>query len=235
MRNKFLLDADETILDFVRSSRESLAHAMRALGLPYGDDFFSLYKAINDGVWKEYEQGKITKKQLIQVRFVRFLERIGVQADAQKLNAVYFETLSHTGYLLDGAAEFLRGLKERGKIFLITNGTPAAQYGRLESLGLRGFFDGIFVSDEIGYVKPDSRFFDYVLEKVCADKSECIVIGDSLSSDIAGAANAGILSVWYNPAGKPAGAVKPDYTAKSYAEILALLDALAAGGKAGAV
>ena len=97
MRNKFLLDADETILDFVRSSRESLAHAMRALGLPYGDDFFSLYKAINDGVWKEYEQGQITKKQLMQVRFVRFLERIGVQADAQKLNAVYFETLAHTG------------------------------------------------------------------------------------------------------------------------------------------
>lgn len=79
--------------------------------------------------------------------------------------------MSVTGYLLEGAEGFLRALKERGKIYLITNGTPAAQYGRLESLGLRGFFDGIFVSDEIGYAKPDARFFRCVLEKRgCARK-----------------------------------------------------------------
>lgn len=226
MRNKFLLDADETILDFVRSSRESLAHAMRALGLPYGDDFFSLYKAINDGVWKEYEQGQITKKQLMQVRFVRFLERIGVQADAQKLNAVYFETLSHTGYLLDGAAEFLRGLKERGKIYLITNGTPAAQYGRLRSLGLEHFFDGIFISDEIGFSKPDARFFAYVLDKAGLQRRECAVIGDSLTSDIRGANNAGILSIWYNAKGKIAEGAHPDHTARSYAKILEIVRSL---------
>ena len=226
MRNNFLLDADETILDFVRSSRESLFYAMRALGLPCGENTFALYKAVNDGVWREYEQGKITKKQLMKVRFVRFLERLGLQADAEKLNAVYFEKLSHTGYLLEGAADFLRELKKRGKIYLITNGTPAAQYGRLESLGLRNFFDGIFVSDEIGFAKPDRRFFAYVLEHANVAADDCIVIGDSLSSDIAGAANAGILSVWYNPSGKPAGGAKPDHTAESYAQILAVLDSL---------
>ena len=226
MRNNYLLDADETILDFLRSSRESLDYAMQTLGLACGPDVFSLYKSVNDGVWKEYEQGKLTKKQLMQVRFVRFLERLGLQADAEKLNAVYFEKLSHTGYLLDGAGDFLKELKARGRVFLITNGTPAAQYGRLESLGLRGFFDGIFISDEIGYAKPDRRFFAYVLEKSAVGKEECVVIGDSLSSDIAGAAGAGILSVWYNPSGKAAAGIKPDFIAKSYEEILSVLDAL---------
>ena len=143
MRNNYLLDADETILDFVRSSRESLFYAMRALELPCSEETFALYKAVNDGVWKEYEQGKITKKQLMKVRFVRFLERLGLHADAVKLNDVYSEKLSHTGYLLEGASEFLPELKKRGRIFLITNGTPAAQYGRLESLGLRDFAAGI--------------------------------------------------------------------------------------------
>lgn len=226
MRNNYLLDADETILDFVRSSRESLFYAMQTLGLPCGEDTFALYKSVNDGVWREYEQGKLTKKQLMRVRFVRFLERAGLQADAEKLNSVYFEKLSHTGYLLEGAGDFLRRLKERGRIYLITNGTPAAQYGRLESLGIRGFFDGIFVSDEIGFAKPDRRFFEYVLEKAAVGRDNSVVIGDSLSSDIAGAANAGILSVWYNPAGRPAAGVKPDYTAGSYAEILNVLDSL---------
>ena len=226
MRNNYLLDADETVLDFVRSSHESLFYAMRMLNLPCREDTFALYKAVNDGVWKEYEQGKITKKQLMKVRFVRFLERLGLQADAEKLNAVYFEKLSHTGYLLDGAMDFLRGLKKRGRVFLITNGTPAAQYGRLDSLGLRSFFDGIFVSGEIGYAKPDSRFFEYVLKNAAVGREDCVVIGDSLSSDIAGAANAGILSVWYNPTGKAAGSAKPDYTAESYADILAVLDLL---------
>ena len=230
MRNNYLLDADETILDFVRSSRESLFYAMRALELPCSEETFALYKAVNDGVWKEYEQGKITKKQLMKVRFVRFLERLGLHADAEKLNEVYFEKLSHTGYLLEGASEFLPELKKRGRIFLITNGTPAAQYGRLESLGLRDFFDGIFVSDEIGYAKPDRRFFEYVLKNAAIGRADCVVIGDSLSSDIAGAANAGIVSVWYNPSGKPAAGVKPDYTAKSYADILAEADRLARRG-----
>ena len=227
MRNNFLLDADETILDFVRSSRESLFYAMRSQGLPCGEETFALYKSVNDGVWKEYERGEITKKQLMKVRFVRFLDRAGLRADAEELNAVYFEKLSHTGYLLDGAEQFLASLKERGRIYLITNGTPAAQYGRLESLGLRGFFDGIFVSDEIGFAKPDRRFFEYVLEKTGLGADECVVIGDSLSSDIAGAANAGLLSIWYDPSGKPAYGVKPDHTAKTYGEILALLDSLA--------
>lgn len=226
MRNNYLLDADETILDFVRSSREGLFYAMRALELPCSEETFALYKAVNDGVWKEYEQGKITKKQLMKVRFVRFLERLGLQADAEKLNAVYSEKLSHTGYLLEGAEEFLPELKKRGRIFLITNGTPAAQYGRLRSLGLEHFFDGIFISDEIGFSKPDARFFAYVLDKAGLQSGECAVIGDSLTSDIRGANNAGILSIWYNAKGKIAEGAHPDHTARSYAKILEIVRSL---------
>lgn len=229
MRNNYLLDADETILDFPRSSRESLRYAMREMGLPYEDGTFSLYKEVNDGVWREYEQGILTKKQLMQVRFVRFLERSGLCADAEKLNGIYFDKLSHTGYLLDGAREFLCALKERGRIFLITNGTPAAQYGRLESVGLRDFFDGVYISDEIGYAKPDRRFFEYVLCDAGVADKDCVVIGDSLSSDIAGAVNAGLLSIWYNPSGRDAADCRADYVAESYGEVLRIADFLRGG------
>ena len=118
----------------------------------------------------------------------------------------------------------MRELKKRGRVFLITNGTPAAQYGRLDALGIRSLFDGIFVSDEIGFAKPDPRFFGYVLSAAGAAREDCIVIGDSLTSDIAGANAAGIYSVWYAPQGEPCGAA-PDAVARSYAEVLSAVDA----------
>ena len=226
MINNFLLDADETILDFVRSSRESLRFALEMSGIEYHEEYFAAYKAINDAIWKDYERGEITKAMLSVVRFSRFFDRIGICADAAKTNEIYFKKLSKTGYMLPGADQFLRQMKLRGKIYLITNGTPAAQYGRLDSLGIRDVFEGIYVSDEIGYAKPDRRFFEYVLQKEALRKNECIVIGDSLSSDIAGAGNAGLKCIWYNPTDKPLFGASPDYIASDYARILAIIDSL---------
>ena len=224
MKTDILLDADETILDFVRSSKESLSAAMREAGLPYAETDFSVYKRINDAIWREYERGEITKARLSVGRFARFFAEKGIDGDPALLNALYFSKLCRTGYLLDGAAEFLARLKKRGRVFLITNGTPAAQYGRLDALGIRSLFDGIFVSDEIGFAKPDPRFFGYVLSAAGAAREDCIVIGDSLTSDIAGANAAGIYSVWYAPQGEPCGAA-PDAVARSYAEVLSAVDA----------
>lgn len=226
MINNFLLDADETILDFVRSSRESFFIAMQQLGLLLGENEFLQFKAINDGLWREYEQGTVTKPQLMKERFARLFAALGVNADAVQANTLYFTTLCGRGYLLPGAEDFLRSLKACGKIFLITNGTPAAQYGRLRSLGLEHFFDGIFISDEIGFSKPDARFFAYVLDKAGLQSGECAVIGDSLTSDIRGANNAGILSIWYNAKGKIAEGAHPDHTARSYAKILEIVRSL---------
>lgn len=226
MINNFLLDADETILDFVRSSRESFFIAMQKLGLLLGENEFLQFKAINDGLWREYEQGTVTKPQLMKERFARLFAALGVNADAVQANTLYFTTLCGRGYLLPGAEDFLHSLKGCGKIFLITNGTPAAQYGRLRSLGLEHFFDGIFISDEIGFSKPDARFFAYVLDKEGLQRGECAVIGDSLTSDIRGANNAGILSIWYNAKGKIAEGAHPDHTARSYAKILEIVRSL---------
>lgn len=219
-----LLDADETILDFPRSSEESFRFAMQAAGIPAAGGAFEEFKAINDSLWKEYERGEITKSRLVVERFVRFFARKGIQADAAAVNKLYFDKLCGMGYLLAGAREFLDALKERGKVYLITNGTPPAQYGRLDSLGIRSMFDGIFVSDEIGAAKPSRAFFDHVLASVGCRPEECIVIGDSLSSDIAGAVGAGIPCIWYAPSGAGASGMKPDHIARSYAEVLHFVD-----------
>lgn len=229
MKNNFLVDADETLLDFVRSSKESLAAAMQAVSLPYREEMYAVYRTVNDSLWKKLERGEITKPQLHQVRFRAFFDALGIGGDDCKAGEVYFATLCRTGYLLPGAEDFIRALKKRGRVFLITNGTPEAQYGRLDSCGARTLFDGIFVSDEIGAAKPSPLFFEAALKSAGAEKSDCIVIGDSLTSDILGAKNAGIISIWYNPRGLPAEGILPDYAVLDYGGILSILDSLAAG------
>lgn len=224
MKNNFLLDADETVLDFIRSSEESFRAAMNELGERQAAERYAEFKEINDGLWREYERGEICKKDLMTARFSRFFARLQSSADAKEANGLYFNKLCRTGYLLPGAAEFMRELKRRGRIYLITNGTPAAQYGRLESLGLNGFFDGVFVSDEIGYAKPDVRFFEFVLASARVKREDCLVIGDSLTSDIKGANASGIESIWFNPKGKTASGARPDHTADSYRGVLEIVD-----------
>ncbi len=227
MRTDYLLDADETILDFPRSSRESFAWAMERAGLSALAPAFEKFRAVNDALWKEYEKGTMPKARLVVERFSRFFAGEGVQADAAAVNALYFGKLCSTGYLLPGAEGFLRALRARGKVYLITNGTPAAQYGRIDSLGIRGLFDGIFVSDEIGFAKPSVRFFEYVFAHAPTARERCVVIGDSLSSDIAGAKNAGVPSILYAPHGTPKGAEAANYVTHSYMQILEILDTLA--------
>ena len=224
MRTEFLLDADETILDFVRTSKECLKKALEKAGIECREYYFDEYKKANDQIWREYERGEITKQLLMTERFNRFFAAVGITADAHKINDLYFSAICKTGYLLGGADKFLSELKKRGKIYLITNGTPAAQYGRLDALGIRDIFDGIFISDEIGYAKPDKRFFEYVLNKTGLTQKQCFVIGDSLTSDVAGARNAGIDCIYYNPTKKTENAPQVFYEAHTYQEILDCID-----------
>ena len=136
VRNNYLLDADETILDFVRSSRESFAWAMAEAGLGKLAADYEKFRAVNDALWKEYERGEVTKAKLVVERFSRFFAAEGAGADAAAVNQLYFGRLCSTGYLLSGAEEFLQALRVRGKIFLITNGHLCVGRDRLCQAGL---------------------------------------------------------------------------------------------------
>lgn len=221
----FLLDADETVFDFIASSKESLRYALALFSLPYSDEIYSLFKKHNDAVWREYERGALTKAQLRVKRFECFFAEQGVIADAASVDKIYFDKLCTTGYLLAGAEQFLCGLKKRGEIYMITNGTTAAQEGRIGASGIGKYLDGVFISDELGVAKPHREFFDQVFSAIRKDKKQCVVIGDSLSSDILGANNACVDSIWYNPKGqKEESFARPTFTAGCYEDILSIID-----------
>ena len=124
--------------------------------------------------------------------------------------------------MIDGAIDLLERLEKEYHLCLITNGIANIQRERIRRTDTTRFFRKIFISQEIGYAKPDKRFFDYVLATLGTDKENCIVIGDSLTSDIQGALNAGIESVYISFDGKQSD--KATWSVSSYDELVRLLE-----------
>jgi len=222
-----LFDADGTLLDFLRCEREAIAETFLSLGINVDNTMLDDYSHINDSLWKALERGEIEKERLKYHRFEILYEKYGIDVDPKQTAAVYMNALSQRAYLIDGAEELCRSLYGKAKMYIVTNGVKSTQDRRLAISGLLKYFDGVFISECTGYEKPHREFFDYVAEHIPDfSKSETIIIGDSLSSDILGGINYGIDTCWYSPSGKEAPADikgRITYTSRSLSGIYNVL------------
>ena len=86
------------------------------------------------------------------------------------------------------------------EIYGATNGITAIQTGRMAHSDISPYFNHIFISEKMGTQKPEALFYEKIAEQVPDfDLSQILMIGDFLTADIAGANNAGLDSIWYNP------------------------------------
>lgn len=223
-----LFDADDTLLDFDKDETQALKKVMTHYGVPVTDKNISIYKEINLGLWKALERGEIDKPTLKQVRFGMFFDKIGFtpSEDSFKINEEYLGNLSDGGNLLDGAKELIENLKAQGyNLYIVTNGIEHTQKKRLAKAGILHHFTDIFVSETVGHQKPKKEYFDYVLSHIDEkDIGRVLLIGDSLTSDIKGAVDAGIKCVWLRRK-KDADyrGYKPDYIIDDISEVKNLL------------
>lgn len=203
-RYRFLLfDADKTLLDF----DTDMLHAFQATyeacfgsQRPYSPALLEQYEACNDQWWKKLERGECTKPQLFAGRFQDFLQETGLTGQPEEINRLYFENLAQGGALLPGALELVRDLSGAYQLYIVTNGNAVSQMSRLERSGLLPYVQDVFVSEDAGAAKPDVRYFDYAFSRIPGfEKERALLIGDSLTSDMLGAQNAGIDSMWYCP------------------------------------
>ena len=201
----FLFDLDQTLLNFHASEEKALEIISKKYGLAYSKDTYSHFKDYNKSLWLELEKGIISRTDLFRLRFTDFIAQCKGESlvlDPLAINNEFIATMAENGVLMDGALEFVSKLKSTisgCRIYIISNGATVNAKGRINSTGLNAFLDGIFVSEEMGIAKPAKEFFDRVLSSIGAKKEECIVIGDSLTSDMAGAKNASLDSVWFMP------------------------------------
>ncbi len=217
-----LFDLDDTLLDFGKAEDNAISQLLEKYGLPPNEENKQMYSDINRAKWTALEKGEITRQELFATRFADFFSAVGINADSVKANSEYISFLGQGHFLIDGALETCRKLSEKYSMYIITNGAKKAQEGRLSGSPLMDYFDGVFISEEIGFDKPNKEYFDFVYANISEkDKSKTLVIGDSLNSDIAGAVNYGVDCCWVNRGenkDSPA-----NYTVKKVEELLLIL------------
>ena len=222
-----LLDLDDTILDFHKAERIALSKTFRDFGLEPREEVLELYHKINKWHWEQLELGIMTRDQVLVGRFDRLFQELGMEVDAAACMKRYEHNLSIGHYFLPGAEEAVKKLHEKYRLFLVSNGTATVQHGRLTSAGLYPYFEQVFISQNIGYNKPDKAYFDRCFERIPGFAPEkALMVGDSLTSDIKGGINAGLKTVWVNPAHKPCGDIRPDYEIEGLCQLESLLEAL---------
>ncbi len=202
-----LMDADGTLFDFDRAEARALGQVLRWAGMEDGNKTRTLYSNINRALWDAFERGEVTKAQLQAQRFTQLLEALDLPGDGPAMNERYLDFLAQGDDLIPGALEVCQLLSERCRLALVTNGISRVQHGRLARSPLKPFFEHVFVSEDIGFQKPQPEYFNYVLRALGSpDPARCLVVGDSLSSDMAGGIAAGLPTCWYNPKGQPCSA-----------------------------
>ena len=225
MIKHIFLDLDDTLLDFHKAEYIAIRSTFDEMGIPSDDGTIARYSEINRRAWERLECGEWTRGEVLVGRFRLLFEELLLDANPERTQAIYEDKLCIGHYFMDGAKELLDELHGKYRLYITSNGTARVQDSRIASANIADYFDGIFISQKIGYDKPRVEFFDRVFEKIEGfSRDEAIIVGDSLTSDILGGKNAGIKTCLYNPGGKEnKTAVTPDYEIKTLAELPRLL------------
>lgn len=224
MIKHLLIDLDQTIFDFHRAEHTAFDGMLKELGVTPTDELRAAYSEINDSYWKMLELGTITRDELLVKRFTTLFERYGINAEGAMARKSYERRLGECCFYVDGAEELLKTLYGNVKMHLASNGTDSVQTRRLAKAGIEHYFENIFISQRVGFDKPDVRYFERCFSAIESfDPRECAIFGDSLSSDIKGGKNAGITTIWYNPCKIKSTSVVPDYEVDDLAALPELL------------
>lgn len=220
-----LFDADGTLFDFEKTEQQAFRDTMEKYEIPFSEEWLSLYKNINISYWKMLEKGQITKDALLPKRFHDFLERIDrTDLECEDLNRTYLSRLGEYGFLFPQALDLCTTLYGSYKLILVTNGVYSTQTRRFDKSPIKPCFEEMIVSENIGFAKPDPRYFDYVFHRHSIhEKDRVLIVGDSLSADIKGGRDYGIDTCFYNPSRIP---VPPDtctYEIEQLADLMMIL------------
>lgn len=222
-----LWDLDQTILDFNKSRDYALPYTFQKMGLDINEEIRRLYLTINDSFWKRLELGEVSKEEVHCGRFRMLFEELGItEISPEEMADVYQDALSSVFFFRDEADKLIARFRSEGfKQYIITNGFYKTSTRKIEISGLGRLVDDVFVSEVIGVPKPQKEYFDACFAKMGGiSRENCILVGDSLTSDMQGGINAGITSCWYNPDGHPntLGAAI-DYEIRNLRELLSIL------------
>jgi len=198
-------DADDTLYDYPHAERAALLACCGEFGINVAPEtFIAVYRRHNHDVWQEFERGETDQATLRVERFRRLAAELELEElPFDQVSAFYLEVLAGQAQLLPGALDLVRELAKNFPLALVTNGIAAVQNKRFAASPITPYFQAIVISEEVGVAKPDPRIFAPALEKIGVSPGEVLYVGDSVTSDMAAARNAGMDFCWLNPHGAP--------------------------------
>jgi len=224
-------DLDHTLFDSDACMELAFATTAEAHGLGHrSEELHAELARVNAPLWRLVEQGELALADLNNRRFELLAAATSLSVDAEAMATDYLHWLGHLGELFPGAVDVLEALAPHCSLGLVTNGYGVVQRARLDIHELDRFFDVVVVSGEIGIAKPDPAFFDVGLDQLRGaghhgvTTDEILVVGDSLTSDMAGALASDMATCWFNPHGKAQPADQRfDWIVESLQELPSLL------------
>lgn len=215
-----LFDADETLFSF--NSYLGLKAMLVRYGIEFSEADYDAFQAINKPLWVAYQNKEITIQELQTTRFAKLAEQTG--KDALDLNKELMAEMAIVSKPLPNVMDMLNTLYGKVQMGIITNGLEALQQKRLENTGTTKFFEIVVVSEVVGVAKPNAKIFEYAFEQIGdVDKSQILMVGDTLSSDILGANGVGIDSCWFNHTGENnTTEIKPTYEITDIKQLIAI-------------
>ena len=198
------LDIDNTLLSFSGYVKSSMRDGFAKFGLgEYNDGMFDTFERINNGLWKQLERGELTFETLQQIRWNKIFEALNIDFDGVVFEKFFRENLFSNAVPEEGAMELLEYLAERYVLCAASNGPYEQQINRLRVADMHRFFRHFFISSAVGAQKPSREFFDHCFKCLHGDgmsdlrPEESIIIGDSVTSDMAGGHSYGMHTCLY--------------------------------------
>lgn len=199
-------DLDHTLWDYETNSEESLKelygkYTLMERGCCPFDEFYKGFVRINNEIWDSYDRGLIQKEVIRNERFHRVFMNAGLNDRNLSLefSAEYIAESPKKKHLVAHAKDTLDYLLPRYPLFIITNGFDEIQSTKMASSGITDYFKGVITSARAGCKKPDKEIFEFALRENGFSCQDTVMIGDNLLTDIAGARNASVDSIYYNP------------------------------------
>lgn len=218
-----LIDIDDTIFDFEKCSKNSFLKTLEKFNLKFKEEDFSYFNKVNDILWTKQKLGEINIKEVFIKRDYLMDKYFNLDIEKGLFNDLFVKFLYDEIEMVDGIEDLLLYLSDKYKIFTASNGIFKMQENRLKKSNLYKYFDNIFVSDKIGFEKPDKKFFQKIMDLTKFSNDDLIMIGDSIKSDIIGAKNSKIKSIYFNKEDKKITDKNFTYQVKNLSEIKKIL------------
>lgn len=224
MITTIFFDIDNTLLDFNRCAEESIRKGFSEWNMVYDESVLSVFKRINHSLWAAIEEGTLTREDLLRIRWQRIFDELQINRCGKDFEQVFIRYLTQSHAEVPGALALIQYLAEKYTLCAASNAPHRQQQIRLRKAGMLPFFSQVFTSEELGYSKPSREFFDACFARLPSlSKKEVIMIGDSPSADIGGAAKYGLKTCWFQYEKTEPGTLQADYIVESLEEIKTIL------------